>query len=138
MDEKQILAGRLEANRGHLRAVAYRMLGAHSEAEDAVQEAWLRLAGSDTAAVQNLRGWLTTVVARICLDMLRARKVRQEEPIGAEAEALAAGEDAERQAEIADSIGLAMLVLLETLSPAERVAFVLPDKIHPPIHDSAH
>ncbi len=137
MDEKQILAGRFEANRGHLRAVAYRMLGARGEAEDAVQEAWLRLAGSDTAAVQNLRGWLTTVVARICLDMLRARKVRQEEPIGAEAEALAGGEDAEREAEIADSIGLAMLVVLETLAPAERVAFVLHDMFNLPFDDIA-
>lgn len=131
------LAGRFEASRGRLRVVAYRMLGSRGEAEDAVQEAWLRLAGSDTAAVQNLDGWLTTVVARICLDMLRARKVRREEPIGPEAEAVAGSEDAGREAEIADSIGVAMLVVLETLPPAERVAFVLHDMFNLPFDDIA-
>ncbi len=135
MDEKEVLAGQFEANRGHLRAVAYRMLGSGGEAEDAVQEAWLRFAGADTGAVQNLRGWLTTVVARICLDMLRARKVRREEPIGPAAEAVASGEDAGREAEIADSIGIAMLVVLETLAPAERVAFVLHDIFNLPFED---
>jgi len=131
------LAGRFEASRSYLRGVAYRMLGSRSEAEDAVQEAWLRLAGSDTGAVQNLDGWLTTVVARICLDMLRARKVRREEPIGPEAEAVAGSDDAGREAEIADSIGLAMLVVLETLPPAERVAFVLHDMFNLPFDDIA-
>jgi len=131
------LAGRFEASRGRLRVVAYRMLGSRGEAEDAVQEAWLRLAGSDTAAVQNLDGWLTTVVARICLDMLRARKVRREEPIGPEAEAVAGSDDTGREAEIADSIGVAMLVVLETLPPAERVAFVLHDMFNLPFDDIA-
>ena len=135
MGDKEILAERFEANRGHLRSVAYRMLGSRGEAEDAVQEAWLRLAGTDTGSVQNLRGWLTTVVARICLDMLRAHKVRHEEPIGAEAEAIASGEDAEREVEIANSIGVAMLVVLETLAPAERVAFVLHDLFNLPFED---
>jgi len=137
MGDKEILAGQFEASRGHLRAVAWRMLGSRGEAEDAVQEAWLRLAGADTGGVQNLRGWLTTVVARICLDMLRARNVRREEPIGAEAEAIAGGEDAGREAEIADSIGVAMLVVLETLAPAERVAFVLHDMFNLPFDDIA-
>lgn len=137
MDDKEFLGREFEANRLHLRAVALRMLGSRGEAEDAVQEAWLRLAGTDTGSVQNLRGWLTTVVARICLDMLRARNVRREEPIGAEAEAVAGGGDAERDAEIADSIGLAMLVVLETLAPAERVAFVLHDMFNLPFEDIA-
>jgi RNA polymerase sigma-70 factor (ECF subfamily) len=137
MADKKFLAGRFEASRGHLRGVAYRMLGSRSEAEDAVQEAWLRLAGSETAAVQNLDGWLTTVVARICLDMLRARKVRHEEPIGPEAEAVAGSDDTGSDAEIADSIGLAMLVVLETLPPAERVAFVLHDMFNLPFDDIA-
>jgi RNA polymerase sigma factor (sigma-70 family) len=137
MGEKEFLAERFEANRGHLRSVAYRMLGSLGEAEDAVQEAWLRLAGADTPSVKNLRGWLTTVVARICLDQLRARKVRHEEPIGAEAEAVESTHDAEREAEIADSIGIAMLVVLETLPPAERVAFVLHDMFALPFDDIA-
>jgi RNA polymerase sigma-70 factor (ECF subfamily) len=125
MDEKN-LAGRFEANRGHLRAVAYRMLGSQGEADDAVQEAWLRLARSDADGVANLRGWLTTVVARVCLDMLRARKSRREEAIE-KAETVTGGEDIVRGVEVADSIGVAMLVVLETLTPAERVAFVLHD-----------
>jgi RNA polymerase sigma-70 factor (ECF subfamily) len=141
MDAKEILAERFEANRGHLRSVAYRMLGSRGEAEDAVQEAWLRLAGADAkgdaGSVQNLRGWLTTVVARICLDMLRSHQMRHEEPIGPEAEAVAGGQDAEREAEIADSIGVAMLVVLETLAPAERVAFVLHDMFNLPFEDVA-
>jgi RNA polymerase sigma-70 factor, ECF subfamily len=137
MTDKEFLAGEFEASRGHLRAVAWRMLGSRGEAEDAVQEAWLRLAGADTGSVQNLRGWLTTVVARICLDMLRARTVRREEPIGPEAESVAGGEDVERDAEIADSIGVAMLVVLETLAPAERVAFVLHDMFNLPFDEIA-
>jgi RNA polymerase sigma factor (sigma-70 family) len=141
MGDKDLLAEQFEANRGHLKAVAYRMLGARGEAEDAVQEAWLRLAGADAkgdaGSVHNLRGWLTTVVARICLDVLRARAVRREEPIGPEAESVAGGADAEREAEIADSIGLAMLMVLETLAPAERVAFVLHDMFNVPFDEIA-
>src|SRR5262249_14958562 len=106
------------------------------EAEDAVQEAWLRLSRVDVAGLEDLRGWLTTVVARVCLDMLRARKTRREEPID-DAHAIAGGEDVERDAQIADSIGLAMLVVLETLSPAERVAFVLHDMFSLPFDDIA-
>jgi RNA polymerase sigma-70 factor (ECF subfamily) len=141
MADKEILAGEFEANRAHLRTVAYRMLGSKAEAEDVVQEAWLRLAGADAkgdaGSVQNLRGWLTTVVARICLDTLRSRNVRREEPIGPEAEAVESTHDAEREAEIADSIGVAMLVVLETLAPAERVAFVLHDMFNLPFEDIA-
>jgi RNA polymerase sigma factor (sigma-70 family) len=137
MADKDFLAGEFEASRAHLRAVALRMLGSTAEAEDAVQEAWLRLAGADSGTVQNLRGWLTTVVARICLDTLRARKVRREEPIGPEAEAIESAHDGEREAEIADSIGVAMLVVLETLAPAERVAFVLHDMFNLPFDDIA-
>ena len=137
MADKDFLTREFEASRAHLRAVALRMLGSRAEAEDAVQEAWLRLAGSDSGAVQNLRGWLTTVVARICLDTLRARKVRREEPIGPEAEAVESAHAAEREAEIADSIGVAMLVVLETLAPAERVAFVLHDMFNLPFVDIA-
>jgi RNA polymerase sigma-70 factor (ECF subfamily) len=137
MSEKEILADRFEASRGHLRAVAYRMLGSASEADDAVQEAWLRLARSDASTVENFRGWLTTTVARICLDMLRARNARREEPIGIDAEAIASGDDVEKEALIADSVGLAMLVVLETLAPAERVAFVLHDMFNLPFDDIA-
>jgi RNA polymerase sigma factor (sigma-70 family) len=136
MSEKEILTERFEANRRHLRAVAYRMLGSQDAAEDAVQEAWLRLARSDAASVEDLKGWLTTVVARVCLDMLRARKVRREEPI-VNAEKIASGDDAERDLQIADSVGLAMLVVLETLSPAERVAFVLHDLFNLPFDNIA-
>jgi len=135
--EKEILAERFEANRGHLRSVAFRMLGSQSEAEDAVQDAWLRLARADPSGVANLRGWLTTIVARICLDVLRARKTRREEPIGIDAEAIASGDDAEREALIADSVGLAMLVVLERLAPTERVAFVLHDLFNLPFDDIA-
>jgi RNA polymerase sigma-70 factor (ECF subfamily) len=113
------------------------MLGSRSEAEDAVQEAWLRLTRADAATLDNLNAWLTTVVARVCLDILRARKTRREEPIGPEAAALAAGESAEREEQIADSIGVAMLVVLETLAPAERVAFVLHDMFNVPFEDIA-
>jgi RNA polymerase sigma-70 factor (ECF subfamily) len=137
MDEKEFWAQRFEASRGHLRGVAYRMLGSGSEADDAVQEAWLRLAGADASAVQNFQGWLTTIVARICLDMLRARRTRREEPIGTETEAIPSGDDTERDALIADSVGVAMLVVLETLTPAERVAFVLHDMFALPFEDIA-
>jgi len=128
MDEQKFLAEKFEANRAHLRAVAYRMLGSRSEAEDAVQEAWLRLSRADTADIGNLSGWLTTVVARVCLDMLRARKSRREEPFGPEiAEPVADNENIEREAALAESVGAALLVVLETLAPAERLAFVLHD-----------
>jgi RNA polymerase sigma factor (sigma-70 family) len=129
MGEQTWLAERFEADRAHLRAVAYRMLGSLPEADDAVQEAWLRLSRSDTSDVQNLTGWLTTVVARVCLDMLRSRASRREEPL--EADTFVAGQvlwdDTEQEIQLADSVGLALLVVLETLSPAERVAFVLHD-----------
>jgi RNA polymerase sigma-70 factor (ECF subfamily) len=117
-----------EQHRAHLRAVAYRMLGSLSEADDAVQEAWLRMDRAEIGDVRNLRGWLTTVVARICLDMLRARSARPEEPLD-EAPAIAAPDavDPEQEAVLADSIGVALLVILQTLSPAERLAFVLHD-----------
>jgi RNA polymerase sigma factor (sigma-70 family) len=126
MDGKKILAGQFEANRAHLRAVAGRLLGASGDAEDAVQEAWMRLERADTSDVRNLRAWLTTVVARACLDMLRARKTRREESIELAGE-MSDGRNAAEQTELSDSIGVAMLVVLETLSPAERVAFVLHD-----------
>lgn len=126
MAEKEILAERFETNREHLRAVAHRMLGSRGDAEDAVQEAWLRLARADTSGVDNLKAWLTTVVARVSLDMLRSRKTRREEPI-AEAETFAGHDTALRDVEVADSVGLAMLIVLEALTPAERVAFVLHD-----------
>jgi RNA polymerase sigma-70 factor (ECF subfamily) len=137
MAEKEILAERFEESRRHLQAVAYRMLGSRSEADDAVQEAWLRVTGADTGAVDNLRGWLTTVVARICLDMLRARKSRREEAAGEDIEAIASNDNTERETEIADSIGVAMLVVLEALAPAERVAFVLHDMFDLPFEDIA-
>src|SRR5207237_1431657 len=125
MDEREWLAERFEANRTHLRAVAYRMLGSVSEADDAVQEAWLRLSRSDTGEVENLRAWLTTVVARVCLDMMRSRRSRREEPLGPHVPEPAADDEHERDTEMADSVGAALLVVLETLAPAERLAFVL-------------
>jgi len=131
MDEHDGLAEQFEAKRTHLQAVAYRMLGSLSEADDAVQEAWLRLSRSDTQAVENLGGWLTTVIARICLDMLRARNSRREDSLGADVtEQLVsreAGSDPEHEALLAESVGLALLVVLDTLVPAERLAFVLHD-----------
>lgn len=131
MDEKKILAEPFEQHRSHLQGVAFRMLGSLSEAEDAVQEAWLRLSRADTSEVSNLRGWLTTVVARVCLDMLRSRKARREDMVGAQLPEPVAGQaaqaDAEHEALMADSVGLALLVVLETLAPAERLAFVLHD-----------
>jgi RNA polymerase sigma-70 factor (ECF subfamily) len=138
-DARQALADRFEADRAHLGAVAYRMLGSRSEAEDAVQEAWLRLSRSDTSGVENLRGWLTTVVARICLDMLRSRRARREEPLDARSPvgSREQGFDPEHEALVADSVGLALLVVLDTLSPAERVAFVLHDTFDLPFDEIA-
>src|SRR5215468_9134621 len=127
MDEKDWLAERFEANRSHLRSVAYRMLGSQTEADDAVQETFLRVMRVGTNGVDNFAGWLTTIVARVCLDMLRGRKSRREVPVDSEVEALPATDNPEREKLIADSIGVAMLVVLETLTPAERVAFVLHD-----------
>jgi RNA polymerase sigma factor (sigma-70 family) len=130
------LAEQFEQHRGHLRAVAYRMLGSASEAEDAVQEGWIRLGRTDVSAVENLRAWLTTVVARVCLDMLRTRTSRREDPLDENAEHAThvpdpvitrADGDPESDAMLADSVGLALLVVLETLEPAERLAFVLHD-----------
>ena len=122
------LGQRFEADRDRLRAVAYRMLGSASEAEDAVQEAWLRLARSDAEMVGNLSGWLTTVVSRVCLDMLRSRRSRREEPIvPATPEPANDAVGAETEMVLAESVGLALLVVLQTLAPAERVAFVLHD-----------
>lgn len=127
MSEKEILAARFETNRSHLRAVAYRMLGSSTDADDAVQEAFLRLMRSDSGGVDNLTGWLTTIVARVSLDMLRERKTRREVPVDTEVDALPASDNPERDKLMADSVGVAMLVVLETLTPAERVAFVLHD-----------
>ena len=121
------LAERFEADRGRLQAVACRMLGSASEADDAVQEAWLRLSRADTTEVENLSGWLTTVVARVCLDMLRSRKSRREEPLTPEVELLPNTADPEHEAVLAESVGSALLVVLQRLAPAERVAFVLHD-----------
>jgi RNA polymerase sigma factor (sigma-70 family) len=137
MDEKKFLAEKFEANRGHLRAVAYRMLGSTAEVDDAVQETWLRLSRSDTSAVENLGGWLTTVIARVCLDMLRARKSRREEPMGPHVPEPAADDPHGRDAEMADSVGAALLVVLETLAPAERLAFVLHDMFAVPFEEIA-
>jgi len=125
MDEDDRLAGRFEANRPRLRAMAYRMLGSLSDADDAVQEGWIRAAGGGASAVDNLEGWFTTIVARVCLDMLRSRKSRREEPLDLQDGAAADGP--EQEAMLADSVGLALLVVLDTLAPAERVAFVLHD-----------
>ena len=141
MTDADLLAHRFEANRDHLRAVAYRMLGSMSEADDAVQEAWLRLSRADAARIDNLGGWLTTVVGRVCLDMLRTRRTRREQPLGerlpdpiVDADS---GVDPEHEALLADSVGLALLVVLETLSPAERLAFVLHDMFAVPFDDIA-
>jgi len=141
MDEKNLLAEKFEAYRGHLRSVGYRMLGTMSEAEDAVQEAWLRLSRSDPDHIDNLGGWLTTVVARVCLDMLRSRQSRREEPLepGVPEAALSAeqGIDPEQDMLIADSVGLALLVVLERLAPPERLAFVLHDMFAVPFEEIA-
>lgn len=138
MAEQKFLANVFEASRSHLRRVAYRMLGSLSEADDAVQEAWLRLSRADTSEVGNLSGWLTTVVARVCLDMLRSRKSRGEEPLGPHVpEPIVTDEASAQEAEMADSIGRALMVVLETLSPAERIAFVLHDMFDLPFEELA-
>ena len=141
MDERDDLADGFEANRPHLRAVAYRMLGSVNDADDAVQEAWLRLNRSDTSAIENLGGWLTTVVARVSLDMLRSRTARREQPLGTHVpQPIVSREDdvdPEQQALLADSVSLALLVVLETLSPAERLAFVLHDMFAVPFDEIA-
>jgi RNA polymerase sigma factor (sigma-70 family) len=141
MDERDWLAERFEEHRTRLRAVAYRMLGSLSEADDAVQEAWLRLSRTDASEVQNLGGWLTTVVARVSLNMLRSRDSRREGPIGVHVPEpivdRADGTDPEHEALLADAVGLALLVVLETLSPAERLAFVLHDMFAVPFDDIA-
>ena len=139
MSEPKDLTQLFESHRSHLRAVAYRMLGSATEADDAVQEAWLRLNGSDSSEVRNLGGWLTTVVARVCLDMLRSRKSRREETLDAEVTEPIADtkSDPEQEALLADSVGIALLVVLDTLSPAERVAFVLHDVFDLPFDEIA-
>jgi len=141
LDEKEWLAERFESHRAHLRAVAYQMLGSLTEADDAVQEAWLRLSRADTSSVNNLGSWLTTVVARVCLDMLRSRKMRREEPLGVHVPdpvvSRVNGTDPEYQALLADSVGLALLVVLDTLDPAERLAFVLHDMFDLPFNEIA-
>ena len=141
MDEREWLVERFEEQRTHLRAVAYRMLGSLSEADDAVQEAWLRLSRSDADEIENLGGWLTTVVARVSLNMLRSRTTRREEPLGVRIPDPivdpADGTDPEHEALLADSVGLALLVVLETLSPAERLAFVLHDMFAVPFDEIA-
>ena len=132
---KDLVAQEFERHRSRLRAVAYRMLGSSTEADDAVQEAWLRLSRSDTSQVENLGGWLTTVVGRVCLDMLRSRRSRREEPL--EPGVRTASDNPEHEAVLADSLGLALLVVLETLTPAERVAFVLHDMFAMPFEEIA-
>src|SRR6187402_2421613 len=135
------LTERFEENRPRLRGVAYRMLGSLSEAEDAVQEAWLRLNGVDAATVENLGGWLTTVVSRVCLDMLRGRKLRREDPMDAQVTeprvVRGEGADPEDEALLADSVGVALLVVLDTMTPAERLAFVLHDLFGMPFDEIA-
>jgi RNA polymerase sigma factor (sigma-70 family) len=139
VDEREWLAERFEEHRTHLRAVAYRMLGSVSEADDAVQEAWLRLSRSDAREIENLGGWLTTVVGRVCLNMLRSRRTRREDPLEVHVpEPIVSREDGldpEHEALLADSVGLALLVVLETLTPAERLAFVLHDMFAVPFDE---
>jgi RNA polymerase sigma-70 factor, ECF subfamily len=137
MTEQDWLAERFEEHRGHLRAVAYRMLGSLAEADDAVQEAWLRLGRTDPDGIANLGGWLTTVVGRVSLDMLRSRAARREEPAGPHLPDPVLGSDPEQQALLADSVGLALLVVLDTLDPAERLAFVLHDMFALPFDEIA-
>jgi RNA polymerase sigma-70 factor (ECF subfamily) len=139
MNERDVLAERFDAERDRLRAVAYRMLGSFAEADDAVQETWLRLARTDDAAIENLDGWLTTVVGRVSLDMLRARKSRREDPLDVHLpDPIVTDTDAidpEAEAVLGDSVGLALLVVLEMLSPAERLAFVLHDMFAVPFDE---
>jgi RNA polymerase sigma factor (sigma-70 family) len=141
MDQRDWLAERFETHRPRLRAVAYRMLGSATEADDAVQEAWLRLSRAHAAEIENLGGWLTTVVARVCLNLLQSRRSRREEPLEAHLpEETATGRDVpdpEQQALLADSVGLALLVVLDTLAPAERLAFVLHDMFDVPFEEIA-
>jgi len=141
METHDWLAERFEEHRTHLRAVAYRILGSISDADDAVQEAWLRLARSDSSQVENLGGWLTTVVARVSLNMLQSRKTRREDPAGSNLPEEIAGSaeraGPEHQAVLADSVGLALLVVLDTLTPAERLAFVLHDMFAMPFEEIA-
>jgi RNA polymerase sigma factor (sigma-70 family) len=142
MNERDWLAERFEENRPHLRTVAYRVLGSVSEADDAVQETWLRLSRSGAGAVENLSGWLTTIVARVSLNMLRSRASRREEPLeppvsGQPVTGAANGTDPEHEAVLADSVGLALLVVLDTLTPAERLAFVLHDMFAVPFEEIA-
>src|SRR5213595_803677 len=119
MDEHEWMAERFEEHRTRLRAVAYRMLGSVSEADDAVQEAWLRLSRADTSEVENLSGWLTTVVSRVCLDMLRSRRSRREEPLALDGESIPDAADPERETVLAESVGLAMQAVVQHLAPAE-------------------
>src|SRR6266542_1077105 len=141
MDERAWLAERFEEHRTHLRAVAYRMLGSLSEADDAVQDAWLRASRADTSDVENLGGWLTTIVARVCLNVLRSRATRREEPLSVHVPepivSRADGIDPEHEALLADSVGLALLVVLDMLAPAERLAFVLHDMFAVPFDEIA-
>jgi RNA polymerase sigma factor (sigma-70 family) len=141
MDERDWLAERFEEHRGHLRAVAYKMLGSLSEADDAVQESWLRLSRSDTSQVENLRAWLTTVVARVSLNVLRSRRTRREEPLEVRVPDPVVSRDdgtqPEHEALLADSVGLALLVVLDTLAPPERLAFVLHDMFGVPFDEIA-
>ncbi len=141
MDEHDGLAKRFETHRSHLRAVAYRMLGSLSEADDAVQEAWLRLSRADISDVENLAGWLRTVVSRVCLDMLRSRTSRREEPVGQQVPDqiwdAGDGNDPEQEALLVDSVGRALLVVLDKLVPAERIAFVLHDMFAVPFDQIA-
>lgn len=142
MTEEKDLAAKFEANRAHLRSVALRMLGSQAEADDAVQEAWLHVAAADTTDVTNMTGWMTVVTARVCLDLLRARKRKREDATApaddaAPAALAAAPRDPEHEVALADSIGLALLVVLETLEPAERVAFVLHDMFDLPFEEIA-
>src|SRR5215510_14292374 len=141
MNEREYLAERFEEHRPHLRAVAYRMLGSLSDVDDAVQEAWLRLNRTGGTGIDNLGGWLTTVVARVCLDMLRSRQSRREEPFAADGPEPVAtgtqGSSPEHEALLADSVGLALLVVLDRLAPAERLAFVLHDMFAMPFEEIA-
>src|SRR6478672_8167337 len=140
MPTPEWLAEQFEQHRAHLRAVAYRMLGSASEADDAVQESWIRLGRTDVSAIENLRAWLTTVVGRVCLDTLRTRRSRREDPLDTyvpDPVIARIGPDQESDAVLADSVGLALLVVLEALDPAERLAFVLHDVFGMPFDEIA-
>src|SRR5262245_10742709 len=135
MNESDYLAERFEEHRSQLRAVAYRMLGSLSEVDDAVQEAWLRLSRTDATSIENFGGWLTTVVGRVCLDMLRSRQSRREQPFSPDAPEPVATGSPEDEALLADSVGLALLAVLDRLTPAERLAFVLHDMFAVPFEE---